>query len=59
MITHDDVVQDIPTDFFESSLFKDNSLLFTNPLIDFRIMNDVGIPMDFEVEHIKAVDKDG
>ena len=59
VITHDDVVQNIPTDFFESSLFKDNSLLFTNPLIDFRIMNDVGIPMDFEVEHIKAVDKDG
>ena len=59
VITHDDVVQDIPTDFFESSLFKDNSLLFTNPLIDFRIMNDVGIPMDFEVEHIKAVDKNG
>ena len=59
VITHDDVVQDIPTNFFESALFKDNKLLFTNPLIDFRIMNDIGIPMDFEVEHIKAIDKDG
>lgn len=59
VITHDDIVQDIPTDFFESTLFKDNKLLFTNPLIDFRIMNNVGIPMDFEVEHIKAVDKNG
>ena len=59
VITHDDVVQDIPTSFFESDLFKDNNLLFTNPLIDFRIMNDIGIPMDFEVEHIKAIDKDG
>ena len=59
VITHDDVVQDIPTTFFESDVFKDNNLLFTNPLIDFRIMNDVGIPMDFEVEHIKAIDKDG
>ncbi len=59
VITHDDIVQDIPTDFFESTLFKDNKLLFTNPLIDFRIINNVGIPMDFEVEHIKAVDKNG
>lgn len=59
VITQDDVTQNIPTSFFESTIFRDNKLLFSNPLIDFRIMNDVGIPMDFEVEHIKAIDKNG
>jgi len=59
VITQDDVTQNIPTSFFESTIFRDNKLLFSNPLIDFRIMNDVGIPMDFEVEYIKAIDKNG
>lgn len=59
VITGDDITQNIPTSFFESSLFKDNNLLFNNPLIDFRIVSDIGIPMDFEVEQIKATDRNG
>lgn len=59
VITSDDLTQNIPTDFFESAVFKNNKLLFTNPLIDFRIMNNVGIPMDFEVTSIKAIDVNG
>lgn len=58
-ITADSIDSHIPTDFFNSETFTKNKLKFSNPLVTFKITNGIGIPMDFTVERIKAVDANG
>lgn len=58
-ITADSIDSHIPTDFFDSETFTQNKLKFANPLVTFKITNGIGIPMDFTVEHIKAIDANG
>ena len=59
VITSDDVIQEIPTRFFEGEAFKGNKLLFNNPCVRFDIESNVGFPMDFTVLTMKAIDADG
>ncbi len=58
-ITADSITSHMPSDFFESETFAKNKLHFTNPLVKFKIINGIGIPIDFTVEYIKAISKDG
>lgn len=58
-VTADSVNSHMPTDFFESETFTENKLRFTNPMVTFKITNGIGIPLDFTVEHIKAISASG
>ncbi len=58
-VTADSVNSHMPTGFFESETFIENRLRFTNPMVTFKITNGIGIPLDFTVEHIKAVSASG
>lgn len=49
----------IPTDFFESALVKDSRLLFTNPEVNIRIVNQLGVPVDFTCDSVFAESKNG
>ncbi len=59
VITSDDVTQDIPTTFFNNSVFKDNLLKYSDPRIRFDIASNVGFPMDFTILSMKAQDANG
>jgi hypothetical protein len=58
-VTHDNITADIPTDLFGNSEILNNNLLFHNPLIEFSIQSNIGVPLKFIVDSIKAVDKNG
>lgn len=59
VITSDDIIQEIPTRFFEGEAFQGNKLLFNNPRVRFDIESNVGFPMDFTVLTMKAIDAEG
>ncbi|NCA78680.1 MAG: hypothetical protein EOM76_00575 [Sphingobacteriia bacterium] len=57
--THDDKVVPIPSGIFTRPVFANNNLLFHDPEITFNFKSNVGVPLNFEVEEIKAVDANG
>ncbi|MDR0828811.1 MAG: hypothetical protein LBN95_01680 [Prevotellaceae bacterium] len=58
-ITSDSIYTNIPTDFFKRDAVTYNRLLFHDPRITFKIVNNIGIPLTFIVDSIMAMDKDG
>jgi hypothetical protein len=58
-ITSDHIFADIPTDLWGYSQISNNRLLFHNPEITFKFNSNVGVPLSFVVDSIKAVDKNG
>ena len=57
--TQDDKVVPVPTSLFTRPVFKNNNLLFHSPEVIFNFKSNVGVPLNFEVEEIKAVDANG
>lgn len=57
--TQDDKVVPIPSGIFTRPVFANNNLLFHDPEITFNFKSNVGVPLNFEVEEIKAVDANG
>ena len=55
-LTSDDIYADIPTDLFGKSEIMNNHLFFHNPLITFNVTNNIGVPLHFVVDSIKAID---
>jgi hypothetical protein len=58
-VTGDRVYAEIPVDLFGSSIITNNRLLFHNPEILFEVSNNIGVPLSFWVDSIKAVDEFG
>jgi hypothetical protein len=58
-ITGDYIFADIPSDLWGKSQIRDNRLLFHNPEITFKFNSNVGVPLNFVVDSIKAVDEGG
>ena len=58
-VTGDRIYAEIPTDLFGSKLITNNRLLFHNPQIIFDVSNNIGVPLSFIVDSIKAVDEYG
>ena len=58
-VTGDRIYADIPVDLFRNSIIANNRLLFHSPEIVFEVSNNIGVPLKFVVDSIKAVDGNG
>jgi len=55
-ITGDDIYAEIPSNIFGVSGLWDNKLYFHDPRITFNITSNIGVPLNFIVDSVKAVD---
>ncbi|MDR1544814.1 MAG: hypothetical protein LBS50_10510 [Prevotellaceae bacterium] len=53
-VTSDSLYAEVPTDLFKSETIQNNRLLFRDPQVTFGIVNNIGIPLEFIVDYIKA-----
>ena len=58
-VTGDRIYAEIPVDLFGNSVIRDNRILFNNPQIVFEVASNIGVPLHFIVDSIKAVDAVG
>ena len=59
ILTNDRIYTNIPTDLFGMKEVFKNHLHFHDPRIIFDVTNNIGVPLHFIVDSIRAVDTDG
>ncbi|MDR2684898.1 MAG: hypothetical protein LBB53_05920 [Prevotellaceae bacterium] len=59
VVTGDYIYAEIPSDLFTSGTIQNNRLLFHNPIVEFSVENNLGVPLKFIVDSIRASDDNG
>jgi hypothetical protein len=58
-LTSDSIYTELPANFFTNEFLQANRFLFHNPQVVFETRSNIGVPLNFVIDDIKAIDDVG